>query len=801
MSANDLRSFWRRSWRQPGVTLVILATLAIGIGANTAMFSILDAVMLRPLPYRDADRLVIARKSYDGNVTSNGPVSGYDWYDYQQQNRSFDSLAMMMWGSYRITVTGGEEPERTDVLFVSWDLLPMLGAAPLLGRPFLEEEAVVGGPSVVMLSHGYWQRRYGGSPEVIGTTIDVNGNPFTIIGVMPADFRFLFDTDAWTLTYRDGPAADARRWHNLLVVGKLSDGVSLDQARQDVDIISASLAEQYPESNEGKSLMLTPLRDYMIENVRTGLLLLMATVVLVLLIACGNVAGLLLARGQSRVNEVAVRSALGASRRQLVRQQLIESLLLALVGGGVGILFALLFQGVLLRLLPLGQVGARPSLDGGVLLFTLLVAVATGLLFGIMPALRSSAVDLTRQLRSGSRSSEDRRGARLRSALVAFQVAMAVFLLIGSGLLIRSLAGQLGVDLGFQPERLLTASVQVPSSKYPDPAQREHFFQEFLAGVQALPGVKSATLINQLPVRSPWNDIYAWPLGSPPTSAQDTRSAYDRLVRPGYFTTMGIPLVLGRDIEETDTPEAPRVVVLGEGMAREFFPDVSPLGQHIVIDMGQQVEHEVVGVVGDVRMTSARSDAYRTMYTAHTQRGNTRMDLAVRTAGPPEALIPPIRQLLQQMDRDIPLAEPASMMEVLDRTITGFRVVTLSLGLFSAIALLLTAIGLYGVLAFWVSQRLNEFGIRMALGATGADTVRLIVKRGLFLVGLGLVPGLVAALFGTRLIQQLLFGVPPVDPVSYLGATLFLAAVALAACLLPARRAVRIDPVKALRAE
>jgi predicted permease len=801
MSVNDLRSFWRRSLRQPGVTLVILLTLAIGIGANTAMFSILDAVLLRPLPFEASDRLVIGRKSYDGNVTSNGPVSGHDWYDYQQQNRSFETLAMMMWGTYRTTVTGGEEPERVDVLFVTWDLFPLLGVSPVLGRFFQEEEAVVGGPPVVMLSYGYWQRRFGGSPDVVGSSVDVNGNPFTIIGVMPADYRFLYDTDAWTLTYLDGAGADARRFHNLLVVGKLREGVGLEQARQDVDIISASLAEQYPESNEGKSLMLTPLRDFMVENVRPSLLLLMATVVLVLLIACGNVAGLLLARGQSRINEVAVRSALGAGRRRLIRQHLFESLFLAILAGLLGIFIALLLQGLVLRLLPLGQVGARPSLDTGVLLFTLVVSVLTGVIFGIVPALRATRVDLARQLRSGARSSEDRRGARLRSALVAFQVAMAVFLLIGSGLLIRSLAGQLGVDLGFKPERLLTASVQVPAASYPDPAQREQFFQEFLASVRSLPGVESATLINQLPIRSPWNDIYAWPVGSPPTSAQDTRSAYDRIVRPGYFTTMGIPLIMGREIEDTDTANSPAVVVIGERMAREFFPEGNPVGQHIIIDMGQQVEFEVVGVVGDVRMTNARSDVYRTMYTAHTQRGNTRMDLAVRTSGPPERITPAIRQVLAGMDRNIPLAEPASMMEVLDRTISGFRVVTLSLGLFSGIALLLTALGLYGVLAFWVSQRLGEFGIRMALGATGGDTVKMIMKRGFALVGLGLVPGLVAAYFGTRLIQQLLFGVGVVDPVSYLGAALFLCATAGVACLLPALRAVRVDPVRVLRME
>jgi putative ABC transport system permease protein len=801
MLSHDLRAVWRHTRLQPGVVAIILITLAIGIGANTATFSIIDTVLLRPLPFEDSERLVIGRKSYDGGVTSNGPVSGYDYYDYKEQSRSFDSLAMMTWGPWRATVIGEEDPERVDVQFVSWDLFPMLGVAPQLGRWFLEEEAVVDGPPVAMLSHAYWQRRYGGSPDVIGSNASVNGRPFTIIGVMPAGFHFLFETDAWTLTYRDGPGASARRWHNLLVVGKLRPEVSLEQARHDVDSVSASLSQLYPESNDGKSLMLTPLRDFMVENVRTSLLLLMGTVVLVLLIACSNVAGLLLARGQSRANDIAIRSAVGASRYQMVREHLVESMVQAVVAGMLGVGVAVLFQRLLLRLLPLGQVGIEPRLDGGVLLFTLVISLATGLLFGVLPAVRSTSMNLAMQLRSGTRGTEDGRGTRLRSLLVSFQVAMAVFLLVGSGLLTRSLAGQMSIDLGFRPQGLLTAGIEAPTSRYPELAQRQQLFQEVLDQVRVLPGVESAALINQLPIRSPWNDIYAWPLGSPPASARENRSAYDRIVRPGYFASMDIPIILGRDIADTDAADALRVVVIGERMAREFFPEVNPIGQHLVIDLGETVEHEVVGVVGDVRMTSARSEAYRTMYTAHAQRGGNRMDLAVRTTVPPGQLVAPIRQVLKGLDRDIPLAEPATMSEVIDRTLADFRIVTFSLGLFSVIALALTAIGLYSVLAFWVSRRIGELGIRMALGATGAQLIALVTRRGLVVVGLGLLPGLTAAVLGSRMLQQLLFEVHPVDPLSYFAASLFLATVSMLACLVPAVRAMRINPVKALRAE
>jgi putative ABC transport system permease protein len=678
----------------------------------------------------------------------------------------------------------------------------MLQVSPAIGRLFEQKEAVVGGPPVVMLSYGYWQRRFGGDAGVVGKTLTAGGTPLTIIGVMPAGFRFLADTDLWSLTYRDGPGADARRWHNLIVAGKLKPGVTIAQAQQELDSISASLAEQYPDSNKGKSLLLTSLRDYMVENARTSLLLLMATVVLVLLIACGNVAGLLLARGQSRLSEVAVRSAMGASRRQLIRQLLVESTMLAVAAGIVGILFATFLMRLILRLLPAGQFGSvQPALDGRVLLFTLLVALATGLVFGIMPALRSTGVDLSRQLRSGTRASEDKAGSRLRALMVAFQVAMSIFLLIGSGLLMRSLARQVGSDLGFRPEKLLVAEIQIQANDYPEPEKRLAFFRTLLAEVRSLPFVEAATLVNQLPIRDPGNDIYAWPAGQPPASRQETRSAFDRIVFPGYFGVMGIPVAMGRDLAETDTAGSPRVVVISRSMARDLFPGTNPVGRRLVIDMRDKIEHEVVGVVEDVRMTSVRSDPYRTMYTSYLQRPGPRMRLALRASGNPERLVPSIRQILRRLDRNVPLAEPAAMVEVIDRSISGFRIVTISLGLFSAIALLLTAIGLYGVLAFWVNQHDFEFGIRMALGATGTDTIGLIAKRGFLLVAIGLVPGIGAAIFGTRIIRQLLFEVQPLDPASYLGAAVFLIAITAVACLLPALRALRIDPARALRAE
>jgi putative ABC transport system permease protein len=385
--------------------------------------------------------------------------------------------------------------------------------------------------------------------------------------------------------------------------------------------------------------------------------------------------------------------------------------------------------------------------------------------------------------------------------MVAFQVGMSIFLLIGSGLLIRSLSRQMNSDLGFLPENLLVAEIQIQDNDYPEPERRLTFFRTLMEEVRSVPFVESATLVNQLPIRDPGNDIYAWPAGQPPTSAQDTRSAYDRIVIPGYFETMKIPVIAGREIKETDTAGSPRVVVISESMARDLFPDSNALGQPIVIDMGEKIEHEVVGVVEDVRMTNVRSDPYRTMYTSYMQRPRTVMRMAVRTSADPVRLIPPVRQILKRLDRNVPLAEPASMIDLIDRSISDFRIVTISLGLFSGIALLLTAVGLYGVLAFWVSQHLMEFGIRMALGATASKTLGLVMRRGFLLVGIGLVPGIAAALFGNRIIRQFLFEVEPLDPTSYIGAALFLVAIAALACLLPAIRALRIDPAEALRAE
>jgi putative ABC transport system permease protein len=797
----DAAHAFRMMASRPGFTAVVVLTLAVGIGATTAMFGTINATLLSSLPFDEPDRLVMGRATFDGNI--NPWVSGYDYYDYRDQSRSFESLAAFMFFD-RITVLGGTEPERVESALATWDLFPTLHVRPLVGRSFTAEEAVVNGPHVTMISYRYWQRRFGGSPDAVGSSLIIDGSPYTVIGVLPAGFHFLTDADIWGLTYRDGPGATARRWHNLLLVGRLKPGITVRQAQAEVDTISARLQRQYPETNKGKALAVTPLHDALVENVRTSLLILMAAVSLVLLLACGNVAGLLLARGQTRLSEIAIRSAMGASRWRLVRQLLTESLAMSVVAGLVGVVLAFGFQRLLIRLLPLGELGiTRPAIDAPVLLFALGVSIATGVLFGVVPALQGTIVDLSQNLKAGFRATWGRGSSLLRSGLVVFQVAISVMLLIGSGLLIRSLAHQMKIDLGFNPSHVLTAGIQLPDNDYPNPARRIAFFRSLVEEVEALPGVVSVGLINRLPILEPSGNIYVYPADQPAEQRESrmSRSADFRCVVPGYFRTMGIPLLAGRDIAETDGEDSPRVMIISESMAADFFGGENPLGQKLIVDMGEMVVHEVVGVVSNARLNRLTSEPRHAMYMSYYQAPRSSMRIVVRAQGAPAALTGPIREILRSKDRNIPLAEPATMQSILDGALADFRVITSSLGLLSSVALLLALVGLYGVLAYYVSQRYHEIGIRMALGASAWQVAEQVLSRGIRLIVLGLVLGLVGSYWATVVIRELLYGIRATDPATFAASALGFGLVALVACLLPAWRATRVDPVVTLQAE
>jgi predicted permease len=794
----DIRYAVRTLRKNAGFTVVAVLILAIGIGATTALFSTINTALLSGLPYQQPDRLVIGLKTVDGEMS--GPVSRVDYFDYREHSRSFEELAALTTFTMQFTVTGGRQPELVDAGFVTWNLFRTLGVNPILGRHFLPEEEDPGGGGQILISYGFWQSHFGGDPGVAGRTINFEGQPLPVVGVMPRGFRFMFDADLWALVDKDGPFDSERDSHSHWVVGRLKPGVTMDQAQADVDAISSALAEQYPESNAGKGLLLAKLQSFMVRDVRVSLLLLMGTTVLVLLIACGNVAGLLLARGERRLSEMAMRSALGASRRRLLRQLLTESLILTVAAGLLGIAVAYLLQGVILQLLPVGELGMeRPVIDSTALIFTLLVSVATGLVVGVVPALRGTASDPAQQLRSASRASEDVKSSRLRSGLVVLQVALSVALLIGSGLLIRSFAQLSTVDLGFDPKNLLTGQLQIQVSQYPTPEERNQFFTSLLEEIEALPGVVSATVINRLPIRSRWQDWSIWPAEQPSPSLRESFSAMARWVSPGYFETMGIPLVSGRDIAATDVPGSPNVIVLSEGVVRALFQGANPIGR--MVNVADWRTFEVVGVVRDARINLLRRAPDAAFYMSSAQMAQARAQIAVRTAGDPNALVGPIDDLLRRKDPNVLFAKVSTMASVLDDEVAGFRIVILSLLLFSGVALALTAIGLYGVLAYHVSQRLNEIGVRMAMGASNGDLLGMILRRGMLLAGFGLLLGVAGAYPGTLVLRQLLFETPPLDPATYVAAVGFLGLVAALACLLPAWRATRVDLVEVLRRE
>ncbi|UCC49043.1 MAG: ABC transporter permease, partial [Gemmatimonadota bacterium] len=795
----DIRYALRTLRKNAGFAVVAILILAIGIGATTALFSNIQTVLLRGIPFAEADRLVVGQKTIDGR--SAGSVSRIDYFDYRELGQSFEELAALASFTQEYTVTGGGRPELVEASYVTWNLFPTLGVNPVSGRHFLPEEEAQDGVPVVLVSYGLWQRRFGGSPDTVGNTIIIEGFPFTVVGVMPRGFRFLFDADLWFLVDRYGPFDGARDDHSHLVVGRLVSGVTIEEAQSEVDAISNSLAQQYPDSNAGKALRLTELHRHMVRDVRLTLLLLMATTALVLLIACGNVAGLLLARGERRQSEMAMRSALGASTRRLVRQLLTESVILTVVAGLSGIVIAYLLQDVLLRLLSIDELGiGRPMIDGRVLIFTLVLSVVTGLLVGVIPALRGAAAQPAQQLGSGSRVSSSLRSSRLRSGLVVLQVAVSVVLLVGSGLLIRSFAHLAGVDLGFESDNLLTGRIKISAAQYPTPEERAGFFTTLLDEVETMPGVVSAALVSRLPIVSPSQDWAVWPAEQPDPSLQESFSVLVRWVSPDYFRTIGIPLQSGRDISRSDLPSGPYVAVLSESTARTVFGNADPIGRLVHIGWKDR-EFQVVGIVVDARLNTLRGAPDAAAYMSAAQLGATRLQIAVRTSREPTLLAGAIESLLRRKDPDVVFAGPASMESALDDQLADFGIVIVSLTLFASVALLLTAIGLYGLLAYHVSQRGNEFGIRLAMGASNTNLLSMVFKTGLVLVGIGLLLGLVCAYPGTLLVRQLLFETPPLDPATYVGAVGFLGLVATLACFLPAWRATQVNPVEVLRRE
>jgi putative ABC transport system permease protein len=793
----DIRQGSRALLQTPGLSGVIVLILTVGIGANVAMFSVIDVALLRPLPYPEAERLVLARTTYQGSVRS--WVSARDYWDFRDRSTSFTELAAFIGLPRDVTVTGVDEPERVARLVVSRELFPALGVAPLMGRRFSAADEAAEAPRVAILSHGYWQRRLGSAPDAIGRVMAIDGVPTEVVGVLPAGFRFSYDVDIWLPMRTDDPFIAERGKTNWSVVGRLAPGVTMAEAQSEVDVIAARLAAQYPDSNRGVGLVLTHLQAAWSENYRESLFMLQAAVVLVLLIACGNVAGLLLARGSTRRGELALRGALGASGGRIARQLLTESLMMAGAAGLLGLLLAQWLQPALFHLTFVESVAGRGSaLTTNVLAFVLVVSMLTGLTFGTLPALRASHVDLAQDLKSTARTT-DRGGARFRNGLVVVQVAVTLILLVGAGLLIRSLASLMGDDLGFDTDNLITAEIQLPRDEYADPSRRIQLYTELVEVLQAVPGVERVGLISQVPIRQPGNNEPVYDLADPPTGLVEARTAYLRFVLPGYFEALGVPLLAGRDIAPTDVAGSPLVFVVNQAFADSILRGRDPIGRQVVLDYDNTFE--VVGIVGDVIIGGLGVPRFPAMYIPYAQAPLFDMGLVVRTAVEPESAVGALRAAVRSLEPDIADPEVVTMDEILARSQVRRRVRTVALAVFAGVALLLALTGLYGVQAQSVVERRREIGVRVALGAAPGDITEMVLRQGLSLVAAGIGLGLLAALAATRLLEQMLFRVEPSDPATLIAVIVLFTAVAAVACLLPAWRAVRVDPLAVLQTE
>ena len=797
-SAADVLHGLRVLLQRPGFTAAVLVTLALGIGANTAVFTILDTALLRPLPYAEPERLV---RIWENNPARGWPqfsVSQPNFLDWREQGGvAFERLAAAT--NRPCNLTGAGEAERLSGFAMSHDFLPLLGVRPMLGRDMLPQEDAPGGEPVVLLSRAFWQRRFGGDPDIVGRTIALNDVPTTVIGVLPEFYWGSFEV---FVPLRPDPN-QSRGDHRLSVYGRMKPGVSFEQARATMVGTADNLARRYPDTNDGWTVTLSTFFDWAVpRESRSPLYFLLGAVVLVLLISCANVAGLLLARAAGRRREIAVRAALGASRARLVRQLLAESMLLAALGGGLGLLAAQwglnAIKASLDRAVPRAD---EIVLDHRVLLFTLAATALTGLLFGLAPALQATRVDLQGTLKDGTAGAGTTR-QRARSVLVVGQVALSLVLLVGVGLLVRSLMALVDTPPGFDPKNLLTGSISLPDSRYPTGKEYVTFHQRLLARLGGLPGVKAASIASGLPMDGNATMMEVHPDGAPAPADGPAPSAQWRLVSPGYFRTMGIPLRSGRDLEDRDlAPDTGdlRGAVISEALARRLWPGQDPIGRTFHPWNASNPPITVVGVAGDVRLFSLDQTPETAVYLLF-MRWNP-IQIVVRTEGDPAAFASLLRGEVRAIDPGVPVAQVQTMDDLLDRTTASRRFTMTLLAVFAGMALLLSGVGLFGLLAFLVSQRTRDIGVRLALGARRSDILRLVVGRAMLLTSIGVAAGLAGSVALAGAIRSMLYGVGERDPLTLAATAIVLVAVALVACWLPARRAARVDPMIALRCE
>jgi putative ABC transport system permease protein len=811
MLTHDMRHAFRLLLRRPLLTISAILTLALGVGANTAIFSVVNAVLLSPLPYPDPHRLVQIWTRFTGVGLTNDEnnVSPPEVRDLTTLNRSLSHVAA--YDVFGFNLSGKGHPERIEGALVSPAVFPMLDVRPLLGRMFVADDADPGRENVALLSHGLWQRRFGADRTVIGRAVRLNGWPFVIVGVLPPDFRFPGETESELLVPLAFSAKDleTRGDHWLRVVARLRPGVSLEQARADMQAVAERMIEQnpgYPYRKYNFGIIVKPLAEEMVGDVRGTLWLLMGAVTLVLLIACTNVANLLLVQASTRGSELAIRLALGANRRRLVAQLITESILLAGFGGLAGLLLGHWGTTALARLAAgeLPRVGGV-AMDGRVLVFTAMITVATGLFFGIAPALQASRTAGFERLRHGAqRSTSERSVRRLQYGLIIGQVALSLTLLVGAGLLIRSFVKVLDVDPGFRPEGVLTMRVTLTGPQYATPERVRAFLREALERVRRLPGVEAAGAVSGLPLSG---DESSGTITADTQSVPANQVSPDadlRAVVPGYFEAMGIELLRGRYFEARDDEEqgAP-VAIVDERLAATLWPGQDPLGKRLkrgFVD-SPRAWMTIVGVVGHVRYRTLESPSRIQVYYPHAHSPSTSLSLVIRAAGDPRTIINAVRQQVLDIDREQPVYRIRTMNELMAAALARRRLVLVLIGLLSGVALLLAAVGIYSVIAYSVSQRMHEFGVRIALGASGAGILGLVIRRGMALAALGCLLGVITSLALRDAVRSLLYAVDPSDPITVAGVLVLLLSIALVACYLPARRATRVDPATVLRSE
>ncbi len=808
---SDLRYAIRRLAASPAFTAVAVGTLALGIGANSALFSVLHGVLLRPLPYERPEEVVRIQAGWQGSFGN--WLSQPEIVDLEEGVSSLEGVAAFTPGS--VNLTGDGEPERLRSAQVMPELFEVLGVEARRGRTFTAAEGVPGGDGVVLLSHGLFQRRFGADPDVVGRTIEVNGVGRSVVGVLSPDFRLPTDfqggrTEIVLPLVLDRDSLQSRGSHYLHTVARLGPGATPDAVQEELDALSARLTEEgLYAANRNFGFSAVPIRDDVFGDVRTALLVLLGAVTFVLLIACVNVANLLLARGEERHREVAVRAALGAGRRRIAQALLAESVLISLLGGAVGLLVAFGGTRLLVALDPAGIPRVQEiGVDGPVLAFSFVVAVATGLLFGAAPVVQALGTDVQAGLKEGGRGGSVGVGrSRFRRALVVAQLALAVVLLTGAGLMIRTVGQLRAIDPGFRPEGVLTMRLSLPSSSYPDAGDVSSFYLRLVERAEAMPEVRSAAAVRALPLTGTIGD-WSIDLADREEAPGENPHGDWQVVTPGYIEAMGVRLIRGRSLEERDRADAVPVVVINRTMAEEYWPGENPIGERFGLGRpGLEPFFQVVGVVEDVRH-NALTEAPRTeMYMPHAQFGAITefpprsMTLVARTGGDPLGLAGPLRELVREMDPRLPVSDVRPMAAVVGDALADSRFVMTLLAVFAALALLLAAVGIYGVLAYAVSARGREIGIRLALGAGRGGVTRLVVSQGMVLAAGGLVVGVVVAAAGSRLMEGLLYGVEALDPVTFVVVPLVLGGVALVATLLPARRAASVDPMTALREE